>query len=272
MTGLTEECIRELATWMNPHYLDIKMLSKISDRFLEESAVQCKEILNDEYTSKLKKATMEADKSDGFTPGVMAPHGTGVGGGWVAYGPPHRCRYLTLDDKQEGGTSTTSELFKELQRHFESDAFRRWLAVVTQVVPQGYRGQARRFRPGHDYTLATTNTRGQGVLDVTLCFATTADSKSRQMWESGDYGGYECYMAPHDEEEDPATYKAADEDGALLTLPAGCNELSLVLRDEGVMRFIKYVSARAPGSRWDLSFEYDLPEEEEDEDEEKNKL
>jgi hypothetical protein len=51
-------------------------------------------------------------------------------------------------------------------------------------------------------------------------------------------------------------------------LPAGANELSLVLRDEGVMRFIKYVSAKAPGSRWDVAFEYDLPEEEEEEEEE----
>jgi hypothetical protein len=74
-------------------------------------------------------------------------------------------------------------------------------------------------------------------------------------------------MAPHDDEEDPSTYKAADEDGALLTLSASSNTLSIVLRDEGVMRFIKYVSARAPGSRWDISFEYDLPEDDEEEEE-----
>ncbi|OBZ83792.1 hypothetical protein A0J61_08155, partial [Choanephora cucurbitarum] len=60
----------------------------------------------------------------------------------------------------------------------------------------------------------------------------------------------------------------ADEDGALLTLPAGRNELSLVLRDEGIMRFIKYVSAKSPGSRWDIAFEYDLPEEEEEDEDE----
>ncbi len=55
------------------------------------------------------------------------------------------------------------------------------------------------------------------------------------------------------------------------------NTLSLVLRDEGVMRFIKYVSAGAPSSRWDISTEYKvrlveapLVEEEEEEVEEED--
>jgi hypothetical protein len=71
-------------------------------------------------------------------------------------------------------------------------------------------------------------------------------------------------MAAHEGDDDPATYRSFDDDGALLTMSAGANELSLILRDEGVMRFVKYVSARAPGARWDLSFEYDLPEEQEE--------
>ena len=45
-------------------------------------------------------------------------------------------------------------------------------------------------------------------------------------------------------------------------------------RDEGIMRFVRYVSASAPGSRWDLSAEYEVvcPEgssdDDDDEDEE----
>ncbi|KAI8368312.1 Oxoglutarate and iron-dependent oxygenase degradation C-term-domain-containing protein [Radiomyces spectabilis] len=272
--GLTESDLLALAEWMNPHYLDMTIMSQMSDRFLDESAVQCKEIINKDLFAKLQAATTEADKRDHFTTQTMATHGTGVGGQWTAHGPPHRCRYLTVDASKDNGDETSS-LFLDLQKKFESESFRRWLAVVTQCIPNGYRGEARRFRPGHDYTLATTNTRGQGVLDVTLCIANTPDKISASHWESGEYGGYECYMAPHNEEEDAAVYRAADDDGALLTLAAGCNELSIVLRDEGVMRFIKYVSARAPGSRWDVSYEYDLPEEDEedndDEEEEEDK-
>ena len=54
-----------------------------------------------------------------------------------------------------------------------------------------------------------------------------------------------------DEEEDED-----EEDGTLLTVQPGFNRLLLVLRDEGVMRFVKYVSASAPGSRWDVCGEY----------------
>ncbi|KAI7901118.1 Oxoglutarate and iron-dependent oxygenase degradation C-term-domain-containing protein [Cokeromyces recurvatus] len=258
IVGLTEDVLVELAEWMNPHYLDLEIISQISERFLDESAVQCKQILNESTLAKLIAVTTKMDQEDELSERrehKIAAHGTGVREGqWSIQGPPHRKRYMI-----NKSTNTNEDIFAYLKERFESESFRLWLSAVTQILPVGYRGQARRFRPGHDYTLATTNTRGQGVLDVTLCHVNKPNS-----WEDGDIGGYECYMAPHDDEEDPATYKAADEDGALLTLPAGQNELSLVLRDEGVMRFIKYVSAIAPGSRWDLAYEYDLPEEEEE--------
>ena len=41
-----------------------------------------------------------------------------------------------------------------------------------------------------------------------------------------------------------------EEDSKLLSVSAGCNVLSLVMRDEGIMKFFKYVSANAPGSRY----------------------
>ena len=60
-----------------------------------------------------------------------------------------------------------------------------------------------------------------------------------------------------DEDED-------EEDGTLLTVQPGFNSLLLVLRDEGVMRFVKYVSASAEGSRWDVCGEYEVGMVEED--------
>ncbi|ORZ21069.1 Oxoglutarate and iron-dependent oxygenase degradation C-term-domain-containing protein [Absidia repens] len=272
--GLTEEDLTSLAEWMNPHYLNMATLSKISEQFLDESAVQCKDILNKEVHDRLKKATSEADEQDGFGKDKMVAHGTGSQrGNWECQGPPHKHRYMVVNKTKNSASmmdDDSSKILGDLQAKFSGEPFRHWLAVVTQLLPIGYRGDARRFRPGHDYTLATTNTRGQGVLDVTLCMASTRqttdknEDDAQEKWNSGEFGGYECYMAPHDEEEDAAVYKAADEEGALLTMAAGENELALVLRDEGVMRFIKYISARAPGSRWDVAFEYDLPEEDEE--------
>lgn len=56
------------------------------------------------------------------------------------------------------------------------------------------------------------------------------------------------------------------DDGPLLTLPVSFNKLLLVLRDPGVMRFVKYLSAAAPGSRWDVGGEWEVGVmEEEDE-------
>lgn len=59
-----------------------------------------------------------------------------------------------------------------------------------------------------------------------------------------------------------------DDDGTLLTVQPGFNRLLLVLRDERVMRFVKYVSAAANGSRWDVCGEYEVGMAEEDDEDE----
>ena len=41
-----------------------------------------------------------------------------------------------------------------------------------------------------------------------------------------------------------------------VALCAASNALSLVAREPDAMKFIKYVSAAAPGSRWDVAAEY----------------
>jgi Rps23 Pro-64 3,4-dihydroxylase Tpa1-like proline 4-hydroxylase len=255
--GLTEQDIASLSVWMNPVYLNTKFLSQVTEKFLDESAVQLKSFLKEELYTKIQAATLKADEQDQFTQAKMPPHGTGVRGDWIVQGSPVSQRFLKLMDDATSNEET-SVLFAQLRSYFQSEPFRHWLAVISQLTPTGHRGMARRFRPGHDFTLATTNSRGQAVLDATLCLV---NDKDLDKWETCEYGGYECYMAAHEGDDDPATYRSFDDDGALLTMAAGSNELSLVLKDEGVMRFVKYISARAPGARWDVSFEYDLPEE-----------
>lgn len=49
-----------------------------------------------------------------------------------------------------------------------------------------------------------------------------------------------------------------DDDSTLLTVQPGFNRLLLVLRDERVIRFVKYISAAAEGSRWDVCAEYEV--------------
>jgi hypothetical protein len=59
----------------------------------------------------------------------------------------------------------------------------------------------------------------------------------------------------------------SDDGGPLLTLPVSFNKLLLVLRDPGVMRFVKYLGNGAAGSRWDVGGEWEVGVMEEEEDE-----
>ena len=56
-----------------------------------------------------------------------------------------------------------------------------------------------------------------------------------------------------DNEEEPtgSPFDPCEDDEDESTLLSGFNKRLLVLRDERVMRCVKYVSAAAPGSRWD---------------------
>ena len=81
-----------------------------------------------------------------------------------------------------------------------------------------------------------------------------------------DVGGHEVYMAAEDPSStaDPAQYKSSaqtggeEDDGILFSAPPDFNHLSVVLRDKGVLKFVKYVSRSAPGDRWDIVGEFEV--------------
>lgn len=97
--------------------------------------------------------------------------------------------------------------------------------------------------------------------------------KGEEEEELEDVGGHEVYMAGDDDEAngDAAVYKSssdADDDNVLFTMPASWNKMSIVLRDSGVLKFVKYVSKNAKGDRWDISGAFGVREVEEGTDEE----
>ena len=64
----------------------------------------------------------------------------------------------------------------------------------------------------------------------------------------------QLWLTATDEDGPAEVYRQVqDDDSGVLNVSAGFNALSIVLRDEGLMRFVKYVSSTAPGSRWDVS-------------------
>ena len=86
-------------------------------------------------------------------------------------------------------------------------------------------------------------------------------------------GGFETYIEAEDEgDADAAVYagdsgEGGEEGGDLLSVEAQHNCLSIVLRDPGTLRFVKYVSAFAPSARCDVEVvcrihDEDLPDPE----------
>ena len=87
---------------------------------------------------------------------------------------------------------------------FPSQAFRAWLAKVSSVLPLRHSVEARRFRPGLDYTLATSEeseVRLDVVLGLTPEFGGDSEGAKRESeaddqggvggWQSGEWGGWE---------------------------------------------------------------------------------
>ena len=94
------------------------------------------------------------------------------------------------------------------------------------------------------------------------------DHEFRDLWASGDVGGFECYVEADEDSPDAsevyqttANKAGQEKETSLLSVSAGFNVLNVVLRDAGVMRFVKYVSAQALSSRWDVSAQYVLGED-----------
>ncbi|KAG6064551.1 hypothetical protein E4U32_000144 [Claviceps aff. humidiphila group G2b] len=87
--------------------------------------------------------------------------------------------------------------------------------------------------------------------------------------EQVDVGGMEVYLAPdNDENDDAAVYKSSgDQDSALFFQAASWNKLTLVMRDRGTLKFVKYVSRKARGDRWDVSAKFGVADDGEGEEE-----
>ncbi|KAI0677097.1 nuclear protein [Trametes maxima] len=317
---LSEEHASFLSEYLNPVYLQARTMKALASRFVDESSLELHSFLCAPLADKLRTGLKDKDDADGLGPNRptrIPPHAAGADGHWQQRGPPHKWRYCTLR-AQEGAScmavsprwahTDPDEAIRSLQDElFPSPAFRAWLACVSNLLPLRYSAEARRFRPGLDYTLATSEAK-ETRLDVVLGLTPQVDGNDTAAvnghvngdeplrgWQSGEWGGWECYMAPHDEEDDPAVYRSGaakkkangtngtngtnghvengesemhdddeededeeEDDGTLLTVQPGFNRLLLVLRDEGVMRFVKYVSAAAEGSRWDVCGEFEI--------------
>lgn len=263
-----------LAQYMNREYFDADKIKKIRKTFIRDSSIQLADFLDESLAKSISDQALKKDAGDRLGRGLPPrAYTVGVGGGWHEVGPPHKRRYLAYSNPS--GASPKDELGEMLclvrDKLLGSLAFSRYLERVTTLTALGFRDEIRRFRPALDYTVAHYG--GMTVtprLDATLCFVCDQEEEDSELWDTGDVGGFECYIEAEGEAGESAeaaeVYRSdpGDDDGNLLSVSPRNNVISLVLRDEGIMRFIKYVSCGAPGSRWDISMEYELQKNESD--------
>ena len=264
---LSEEDVRYLSLWINPLYLDGRGTAKLQKAFEEDGSIHLLNLLSDAKAAAIKVAMLAVDADDGVGEGKRPAYEVGMKDGWELCGPAHMQRYLAFrggadaaDWESEGtGNSKHVALGALLQDVYDglisSVPFANLIRTFTTLSMVGCQGEVRRFRPGLDYTVAHYGVLTKDPrLDVVLTFVND-DSMSSASWADGECGGFEAYLLADEEEDGPAEVyrQAQDDDSGVLNVSASFNALSIVLRDEGLMRFVKYVSSTAPGSRWDVS-------------------
>lgn len=151
---------------------------------------------------------------------------------WQMIGPANRRHYERVEGEQG--------IVAQCRQFLTSNEFADFLHSVTQYEILKHNTQIRKFTRGC-YTLVHNLHFDQHGLDAFLCV-------THGEWDL-DHGGSVIYMDENDE--------------LLSILPAG-NTFSMVLRDEGVMRFTKYVNSRAPSTRFDFCMVYEVPKPEYD--------
>lgn len=292
---LSESEFSYLGAFLNPTYLQKDNFENICNSFLENSLIELKDFLNPDYSEALR-TLLRKEELENKTPQTSKD----ISFPWKCAVPPHKQRYMYLDGREDielsekgitevnkiaglespnfalSGKCSSKETDKklcELARFFKSIAFRKWLKLVTQLVVTSQQVLVRRFRPGHDFILATSTDKDLArpnsselnlLLEATMNITSSASNPKN--WDLGEFGGYELCMASKDaddsdyEEDDPAIYKASNskDDSVLYTSQCQWNTLCLMLRDPLVLKFVKYVSINAKGSRWDISCQWNV--------------
>ncbi|KAF7596140.1 hypothetical protein BBP40_003038 [Aspergillus hancockii] len=276
----TESDLNFLIQYISPTYLTPDIAEEMSETFAEESSLNLEQFLSDKFSARIREYIEEQEKKNLPRSSDEIQAQTG----WTVARPPHKQRYMFLQHstRAQDAKSPIQELLDDV---FPSPAFRKWLATITGAdYLMSYDFMARRFRRGQDYTLASGYDGEEPRLEFTLSLTPTPgwekegdDEEDEDEDENGEsaetlkpkepksdaeepaVGGYEIYMAGNDEEDgDAAIYKSAgadEDDGILFSTAAGWNRLSIVLRDSGTLKFVKYVSEAAKGDRWDITGE-----------------
>ena len=275
---LTDRDIDYLKKFINPAYLTAFSMQQISAKFETDSSIQLRQFLLPQIADDIKQSLKEKDDANRLGEGrAPSSYLVGSGDGWEVVGPAHKQRFCEF---KGCGDDALGKCLEAIQSMMKGDVYARYMQTVTGLTLNGVRAKARRFRPGLDYTVAHYGVfTVKSSLDATLVFCAGEGKQCNldptygdlvgdgddEVWESGEAGGFECYIAAEEDEVADAEYDP-DGDSELLSVRAAFNTLSLCFRNEGTMRFVKYVNASAPGSRCDVAVEFECEYSDSDDD------
>ncbi|KAF0684514.1 Aste57867_23513 [Aphanomyces stellatus] len=262
---LSTDDIDYLKTFINDIYLSAPTIAQIQRAFQQTGSLQLQDFLIPAWADAIAAATRRDDATDHLGHGHVPAYTAGYGPDWAPQGPLYHQRYLRFvgpGASSPSAAASSGALLGTVQSDLvRSDAFSKWLAAVSGVGLSGVRSEVRRFRAGLDYTLAHAPDADHAILDAVVCFcdpgktrhgdAAAGDDDAQSTWQTG----FECYMAAKD---DGVGDVAADDDENGVQIEAQHNTLSLVVRDTHTIKFVKFISAREPGSRWDVHAEFCL--------------
>ncbi|RUP23230.1 hypothetical protein BC936DRAFT_139034 [Jimgerdemannia flammicorona] len=191
-----------LSDYIHSQYLAPTSFSNIRDIFLERSSIELQKFLRPEIYDQLLHE---------FDDGTAQWDPTPIGPAFVR-------RYRRL--RPAPPTSTLSRL----HTFFTSSAFATFLTTVTNLRPTAHNSEVRCFAHG-DYTLLHDHAIEREGLDVVFAMP-RVPGEEEAGWDER-WGGRTHYVADAEN---------------LLTMVPTANTLSVVLRDEGVQRFVKYVN------------------------------
>jgi prolyl 3-hydroxylase /prolyl 3,4-dihydroxylase len=279
---LTEADLNHLLQFISPTYLTPDAAEELEERFTEDSFLILDRILSEKFAKRLHDSIDREEQTQLPNSSKKIEESTL----WRVARPPHKHRYLFQKHSELPGSIEKREispLHELLEDLLPSRSFSKWLRLVTgspRLLEHDF--MARRFRKGEDYQLATTYEGEDPRLEITLALSpgwvVDGNEDEDDQVVSDELGGYEVYMGGDDDDDedsvdygetpakptngskkpkdDPAVYRAAtneDDDGILLSMPAAWNKITIVLRDKGTMKFVKYVSKKASSDRWDIT-------------------
>ncbi|QSL66866.1 hypothetical protein MERGE_001253 [Pneumocystis wakefieldiae] len=214
-----------LKDWINPEYLNHEKMVQLRETFLDHSVLELPDFLESTLSDHVKSWILAAERSSSTQTllNVSPP--------WKLAKPLHKHRYLYIDSPD----SSDSPLTSLLRNLFNHPSFHQWIHFCTTLTPSTFSTLIRRFRPGLDYTLAIPHASSSPILDLILCLTPSG------RWDHGQNGGYHLYMTP-----------ATPIHSILFNSNPSWNTFHFILRDYGVLHFIKYLSLHSQASRWDI--------------------